>query len=112
MAEAQYRTQGYKRDEQRRLEPDKLMSHINVSLGRIIDEGMVERISDESLASFHSLSIQIPGQVEDPNTRVAYLVSQLQSMTSLELRNLTDKNLLALETEVQSVARQVRSTRG
>lgn len=110
--DAHYLRQGYKRQEKQRLEPDKLIGQVNAALKRLLDEGMVEKIADESLAEFHDLSIRLPGQVEDPNVRVAYLVSQLQALTSLELRELTDDNLSALETEIKSVARQVRSTRG
>lgn len=110
--DAHYLRQGYKRDEQRRLEPEKLIGQINSSLTRLLGEGMIEKVSDESLAEFHELSIQVPGQVEDPNIRVAYLVTQLQALTSLELRELSDVNLVALETEIKSVAQQVRSTRG
>ena len=95
-----------------RKDPDVQLAKINGLLEGLLsaEDIRIETASEETLAKFHELAEQVPGQVSDVNRRIAYLVKKLQTITSVELANLSEDAISGLESALNRVITQAQST--
>jgi len=108
---AHYIRKGHELEERQRTEPDNLMTTVNTNLERLLEEELVDQVTQQNLAYFHELAEQIPGQVSNVKLRMAYLTEKLAALTSAELPQLTDDELEALVDATNRVVSQARATR-
>lgn len=99
------------RDEAAKTAPDTKLTQINVLLGGLlVQEGMIERVSQEVRDHFHELAEKVPGRIGDVNTRIAAIMRQLNNITSSEFASMAPKTREQLQTALQRVVNQANAT--